>query len=154
MPKWVDANWKQLITTCWSGESSHRPSFEQIIVETGKNNFITPGVDRKRFADYQRKVVPANLHDRPGGPAVPPRPAAPPKTLLQRLIEAAEGGDTESQHRSAMRLRNGEGVPQDVQKAAKFFEPAADKGLTETQTQYGLLLEGGRGFGQNLTEAA
>jgi TPR repeat protein len=154
IPSWVDANWKELITSCWNGASAQRPSFEQIVIEMGKPDFIAPGVDRTRFLNYQKRVVPANLHCKFSGPAMPPRPAAAPKSPLQRLIEAAEGGDPDSQHRYAVRLRDGEGVPQDLQKAARFFKSAADRGNAEAQIQYGMALEVGRGVPENLTEAA
>jgi TPR repeat protein len=51
-------------------------------------------------------------------------------------------------------LRNGRGVPIDLQKAANYYKLAVDQGHDDAQYQYGIFLRDGNGLPMDLTRAA
>jgi TPR repeat protein len=114
--------------------------------------FVPRSVDTDLFLEYQRKVVPPELHY-VGARRVPE--AVVTKSPLEQLIDAADGGDAFSQNAYGCRLRDGDGVPRDYANAARYFKMAADRGNVEGMINYGLCLENGQGVPeQDMAEAA
>ena len=53
--------------------------------------------------------------------------------MNQDLLEKAISGDAESQYQLALCYRNGEGVEQSNEEAAKWYRKAADQGNSDAQ---------------------
>ena len=74
--------------------------------------------------------------------------------MNQDLLEKAMSGDAESQYQLALCYRNGEGVEQSNEEAAKWYRKAADQGHAEAQCNLGYCYENGYGVEQSYEEAA
>jgi len=64
---------------------------------------------------------------------------------LDRLREAASGGDPTALFRLGERHERGEAVPRDIARAADYMRLAAERGHAEAQYRLGLYLTAGRG---------
>ncbi|MFC6582712.1 SEL1-like repeat protein [Sulfitobacter aestuariivivens] len=79
---------------------------------------------------------------------------APDATEAVRWLEAAaERGDPGAAQNLAIGYLSGEVLPQDDQKAAKWFERASTSGLGRSSLAYGQLLEAGRGVEKDFEAA-
>lgn len=70
------------------------------------------------------------------------------------LMQKAEQGDTVAQYNLGVEYEHGRNVPQDYDKAVKYYRFAAKKGLAFAQFNLGVLCDSGRGVPQNQAEAA
>jgi serine/threonine protein kinase len=57
----IPASWTRLIEQCWDRNPDVRPSFQAIVAEMSKPEFLGPDIDVARFLQYQKKVVPQAL---------------------------------------------------------------------------------------------
>jgi localization factor PodJL len=101
---------------------------------------------------------------RPAANSVP-APAQSAKSLQQQqdelpeaiggtqLRSAATSGDAAAAYEIAARFAAGQGVPMNMEEAARWFERAAGKGLAPAQFRYASMLEKGTGVKKNLTQA-
>ena len=71
----------------------------------------------------------------------------------QELLEAANNGDAEAQHKLGLLYYVGQGVPQDYQEARKWFEKAAAQNNVDGQYSLGFLYSKGQGVPQDYQEA-
>lgn len=87
--------------------------------------------------------------------AAPSKPVetAPVEPAKVTLMDAATRGDAAAQYEVGLRYANGEGVPQDMAEAAKWFERAAKQGLTAAEYRLATQYEKGRGVAQSDTLA-
>jgi len=76
-----------------------------------------------------------------------------PKKLLKMLKEDAVKGDPWRQYELGYKYDFGEGVPQDYEKAAKWYRKSAEQGVHLAQYNLGTLYEYGYGVQQDLKEA-
>lgn len=98
----------------------------------------------------------------PAQPAFPPLMPAPVGSAGDKLPaaiggsalrSAAAGGDPAAAYEIAARYAAGQGVPQSLDAAARWFERAANKGLTPAQFRLASLYEKGQGVKKDLKEA-
>ena len=73
---------------------------------------------------------------------------------IEETRKVAEQGDAEAQSNLASRYLTGDGVPEDHQKAAKWYRQAAEQGQWNAQLVLGLMYERGQGVPKNHSEAA
>ena len=73
--------------------------------------------------------------------------------MNQDLLEKAISGDAESQYQLALCYRNGEGVEQSNEEAAKWYRFAAEQGDSIAQYNLGNCYENGEGVEQSYEEA-
>uniref|UniRef100_UPI0025E97BC4 tetratricopeptide repeat protein n=1 Tax=Phenylobacterium sp. TaxID=1871053 RepID=UPI0025E97BC4 len=66
---------------------------------------------------------------------------------------AAENGDVKAMHNLGVYLFRGEGGPQDLTGAARWFGKAASNGVVESQYNLGLLYQSGSGLPKDLVRA-
>ncbi len=71
----------------------------------------------------------------------------------QELAGAADAGDAKAQYLMGYLYYQGQGVPQDDEKAFEFFRNASDKGHVEAQTFLAFMYDAGRGVPQNKKKA-
>jgi serine/threonine protein kinase len=62
IPEWVGQKWGALITRCWSGDPSNRPTFEDIVREMGSVDFIDDAIDKRVVRAYQLRTLPEEFH--------------------------------------------------------------------------------------------
>jgi len=77
-------------------------------------------------------------------------PSSPDNTLS--LL--AEHGDAEAQIKLALAYGTGQGVPQDIAEAVKWYRKAADQGNATAENYLGRMYDTGQGLPQNDAEAA
>ena len=65
---------------------------------------------------------------------------------LEALRKMAQEGDPVAQFNMGVRYANGQGVPQDLLEAARWYGAAADQGDAPAQFNLGLLFYQGQGF--------
>jgi TPR repeat protein len=111
-------------------------------------------IDRQAVLAYQRKVLPEAMHLSGSVAAVPAAPPAAAKSPIERLREAADAGDAFSANQYGEKLRDGEGVSQNLTLAAQYFQRAAYAGDINGMINWGLANEMTRGVPQNYSEAA
>lgn len=70
-----------------------------------------------------------------------------------QVLDEAYGGQSEAQLALAYRYLSGDGVEQNDEKAAEWFETAASAGSPEAQTQLGLMYFSGSGVQVSQAEA-
>ena len=73
---------------------------------------------------------------------------------IASLINSAEQGDASAQARLGNMYASGDGVPQDYNVAAVWFERAAIQGTPSAQNDIGALYHAGRGVSQDFPKAA
>ena len=73
---------------------------------------------------------------------------------IEETRKVAEQGDAEAQSNLASRYLTGDGVPEDPQKAAKWYRQAAEQGHAEAQRDLGWMYRRGYGVPQDDREAA
>ncbi|MEX2249247.1 MAG: peptidoglycan-binding protein [Parvibaculum sp.] len=97
----------------------------------------------------------ATLTPAPPLTAAPAKPVetAPVEPARLTLMEAATRGDAAAQYELGKRFADGEGVTQDMSKAAEWFERAADQGLAIAQYRLATQYEKGRGVTQDDAKA-
>ena len=71
----------------------------------------------------------------------------------QELKEAADAGDAKAQYLMGYLYYQGQGVPQDDEKAFELFRRATDQGHVEAQTFLAFMYDSGRGVPQNKKKA-
>jgi TPR repeat protein len=152
IPTYVGSNWRELICACWNQTPQARPTFDQIVMGMGSADFLDASIDRQAVLAYQQKTLPAEFHYK--GPIRTPAPVAKPKTALEQLKDAADAGDGAAANAYAKKLKNGDGVPQNLQLAAQYFRRAAKAGDVDGMIQWGRACEMAHGVQQNYTEAA
>ncbi|HWQ52805.1 MAG TPA: metallophosphoesterase [Bryobacteraceae bacterium] len=72
---------------------------------------------------------------------------------LENWLPIAEKGDANAQYNVALLYARGEGIPQDIPKAAEWYRKAAEQGVAAAQYNLGVILANGQGVPQNITEA-
>ena len=77
----------------------------------------------------------------------------PPDIGTEELRAAAVGGDAKAQFIVASRYLDGQGVAQDLSKAAYWYRLAAERGLAPAQYRLATLFERGKGVPQQATTA-
>ena len=65
----------------------------------------------------------------------------------------AEQGDANAQYNLGLLYALGQGVPQDFERAAEWYEKAAEQGVAAAQYNLGVIYANGQGVPQNVTEA-
>src|SRR5215468_7055801 len=73
---------------------------------------------------------------------------------LESLQKRAEKGNAEAQTALGTKYRNGEGVRQDLEQAARWFRLAANQGSAEAENDLGFLYDYGGGLPIDHQEAA
>ncbi|MDO8354139.1 MAG: hypothetical protein Q7T14_11805, partial [Aestuariivirga sp.] len=94
----------------------------------------------------------ASIVAEPGTTAGEPE-MPPPELGSQELRSAAERGDPSAQFIVATRYLDGEGVTQDVTRAAHWYQKAASAGLAPAQYRLATLFERGRGVPKDTATA-
>jgi len=90
----------------------------------------------------------------PGGLAAPQNLRLPPAELGPlSLRQAAARGDARAQYAIALRYAQGDGTPQNLVEAARWFERAAGAGLAPAQYRLGAMYERGQGVPRDLGRA-
>lgn len=72
---------------------------------------------------------------------------------LENWLPIAEKGDANAQYNVALLYARGEGIPQDIPKAAEWYRKAAEQGVAAAQYNLGVIHANGQGVPQNITEA-
>ena len=57
--------------------------------------------------------------------------------IYKTILPKAEQGDVSAQYNLGLMYQNGQGIPQNDQKAAKWFKLAAEQGHVQAQTNLG-----------------
>ena len=96
--------------------------------------------------DQGQPTPPAPTPDKPATSAVTAIDFAATK-------KAAEGGDAIAQFNLGAMYDNGQGVPQDVAEALKWYRLAADQGQADAQFNLGVMYYNGQGVPKDLIEA-
>jgi localization factor PodJL len=90
----------------------------------------------------------------PSSPLVPASLPMPPVELGSvALREAASGGDARAQYAIALRYAQGQGIPQNLNDAARWLERAASAGLAPAQYRLAAMYERGQGVSKDLGRA-
>lgn len=111
---------------------------------------ITPRREVDVAALPEPQARPARLPSETDNAAVP----AQQQPARRTLREAASDGDAVAQYEIGQRYANGSnGVPQDYDQAAFWFNRAAEQGLAPAQYRLGTLFEKGLGTPENPTKA-
>lgn len=87
----------------------------------------------------------------------PPRPGQPAingKSAIDRLTQAANGGNAKAELIVGLKYLEGDGVPANEGEAVKWLAKAADKGEPVAQYRLGTLFERGRGMQADAAKAA
>src|SRR5882724_408037 len=82
-----------------------------------------------------------------------PLAAAQAQTDLAGLTQRADGGDPDAQNTLGNAYANGQGAPQDLALARKYYSLAAAMGYAPAQFNLGMMAELGRGQAPDLTAA-
>ena len=82
------------------------------------------------------------------------RPIEGGGTAVERALAAAEAGDAGAQMALALAFMQGQGVPQDAERAVYWVRRAAEQGLAEAQNTLGVWSLNGTGVPQDVSEAA
>ena len=108
-------------------------------------------------------AAPASAAKTQSAPATPPaaaqaaqqpKPAAPsPTTALDHLTALANNGDPTAEAIVGFRYRDGDGIPQNKELAAKWLERAAEQGQAVAQGALGKLYEDGDGVPKDAVKA-
>jgi TPR repeat protein len=83
-----------------------------------------------------------------------PRPTPVSATQIPELSAKADKGDADAQRTLGGAYARGEGVKQDYQEAAKWYQRAATNGNAAAQTALGELFEAGQGVPHDYAQAA
>jgi TPR repeat protein len=157
IPGWVGNSWRDLITRCWDGNQDRRPTFEWIVKTMSSAGFIDSEIDKAALLAYQQRTLPKEFHLK-ASVIAPVSTRAPQqaslKTPIERLQEAADAGDGPSALEYAKRLRKGQGVAQDLAKAAEYFRRAAQAGEVHGMIEWGLCCEMAIGVQRDFSEAS
>jgi localization factor PodJL len=90
----------------------------------------------------------------PAAASVPQNLSLPPSDLGPlTLRQAAAEGDPRAQYVIALRYAEGQGTPQNLVEAARWFERAASAGLAPAQYRLGTMYERGQGVSKDLGRA-
>jgi uncharacterized protein len=95
--------------------------------------------------------VAAQVTANPGTP--PLAPVSPNAALVAETKIKAEAGDAAAQYAFGRAYEDGQGVPQDDEKAVLWYRKSADQGFAKAQTALGLMYRLGHGVEQDKTEA-
>jgi len=74
-------------------------------------------------------------------------------TALKKFRPLAEQGHAEAQFHLGLMYAGGQGVPQDLGEAARWYQHSAEQGFGKAQYNLGLMYTWGRGVPQDYTEA-
>ncbi len=80
-------------------------------------------------------------------------PASPNTALLAETKIKADAGDAAAQYALGRAYEDGQGVPQDDDKAVLWYRKSADQGFAKAQTALGVMYRLGRGVEQDKAEA-
>ncbi len=72
---------------------------------------------------------------------------------IEDLLEVAEAGDADAQYKLGMRYLEGDGVPENMVEAVKWFSEAAELGNAWAQVELGACYEDGSGVEADMAEA-
>ena len=72
---------------------------------------------------------------------------------FQETLKKAERGNADAQYNLGVMYAKGDGVPQDNQKAVKWFRLSVDQGNADAQFNLGVMYDKGQGVSQDLKEA-
>ena len=75
------------------------------------------------------------------------------KLTVEELLPLAQAGDTSSQFNLGFIYYKGEGIPQDYQKAAYWWQKVAEQGYSGAQNNLGAMYEKGQGKPQDYQKA-
>jgi TPR repeat protein len=149
IPDSISPPLSELIRASWNAAPAKRPDFKDIVYRLGEEICLA-NVDLELFQEYQRRVSPPDL--------IPPISnefrasvnSLPDSSLsgVETLSRMTDEGNEIAQVQFGKRLQNGEGVGQDLRRAADYFKRAA--GLIE----YGNCLRDAKGVARNDQEAA
>lgn len=178
LPKTIPRRYRKLISKCWSGNPTERPSFKAIVIDLMKSKYILYGADVEKVNAYCKKVV-SNRFLIKDTVTVQSKKAdllqeqadngdvesmvkyahmlevgvgaqRNQKEALKYYRMAAEQGNSQAQYSCGMLL----GIMQQWKEAAEFYKIAADNGNREAQFHYALMLKNGSGVKQNMEQAA
>ncbi|OHT00048.1 hypothetical protein TRFO_33339 [Tritrichomonas foetus] len=145
-PSYVPTYIVEFISRCWKKEPEDRPTFNEIVGQLLANNMALPDTDMDAYSAYIKKVCPS--HRAPKHKfAVSTRSANPNVFNISSPGPEIKGktnfDDPASVFQLAMKLKNGEGVPENIPQALKYIKKSADAGYPKAQIEYGkLLLDG------------
>jgi TPR repeat protein/serine/threonine protein kinase len=153
IPNYISSNYRELIQACWDGNPANRPKFEEIVAQLGNGSFMSDTVDDGDFTAYQEKVVPPELRmpTRIIRSTVVSSQKAPSK--LDQLFQAADSGDAFAANQVGCRLRDGQGVSKNLDRAAQYFCRAAEGGNSQGMINWGLALEMAHGTRRDFAES-
>lgn len=83
----------------------------------------------------------------------PDQGSGDPKKLASWLEERVKNGDAASQYRLGVLYVQGQGVPQDYQRAGTLFRAAAEAGVPEAEYNVAVMYNEGMGMPRDLTQA-
>ena len=146
--------------------------FEELLRKLNDGNTVVQGADDKRFLEslwqvlknHNMKYEPLERHgawqeEKRDAPPAPEQEKNEKNTYeygddIRRLLQAAEQGDADAQFWLGDMYRKGEGVVQNYEQAAWWYQKAAEQGNANAQCMLGDMYYFGVGVAQNSKEAA
>ena len=146
IPDTLPEQYKSLIEACWAQQPEERPDFESIVHRLSTKEFLD-GLDRRKFAEYQRKVAPDLVSEPDIGRQCPTRnPLANSLDPGQELKKLADTGDAAAQCQYGVFLKH-EG---NYDLAATYFRLSSDQEYCEGMVRYASCLHCGRGVDRDM----
>ena len=155
----VPEQYHKLIELCWDPAPAARPSFNQIVQELGREEYLVEGIDVEVFKDYQAKVCPEKFvietRRKVSFQSISVRSSAKitNKSSTTMLIQSAESGTVDSMYKLAQRMRDGEGMDKDEKQAFTWFEKSYKGGLKKAVVDLGKCYEDGTGVARDMEKA-
>ena len=123
-------------------------------LDAGVRDTVAAQQERLKRLEAQLEAM---MQRRQGGQSSGHANASPPSDIstadLQTLQTQASQGDVKAQVNLGELYSKGEGVPQDYEKAAQWYEKAAAQGFASAQVNLGVLYDKGRGVPQDYVQA-
>ena len=147
----LQEQYHKLIEMCWDPAPAARPSFNQIVQELGREEYLCEGIDVDFFKEYQAQVCPEKFvtatRRKVSFQSVSVRSSCKitNKSSTAILIESAESGTVDSMYKLAQRMRDGEGMEKDEKQAFTWFEKSYQRGLKKAVVDIGKCYENGTG---------
>ncbi len=121
-----------------------------------ENQVAPVPTEKPKTARSKPTATPAGTATLTPAPSATPAPSTPVTTTplsetqqASGLQNAAQNGNADAQYMLAQQYASGEGLPQDMAKAAEWYEKAAKQNLATAQYRLATLYEKGKGVTQN-----
>ena len=157
--------YKNLMIRCWDQDPQNRPTFNDIVDELQKPEYVLPGTDLEKVKEYSKFISKDVVVTRNTESIMDLRSTllvSEESETIQKIesIRRLAYSDSDSPERIQAlldygnMLQKGIMIPLNLKEAANCYKIAADKGNSLAQYRYGHMLENGEGIEKDIKTAA